>query len=70
MNTITQVLETRYGVGAVCASPTTIQWAIDHALVEQRVPAERVRRDLCRLNALRVRRGQIPAYVSYGHPIF
>jgi len=61
MATIRKILEDKYGVGILAASPVTVLWA-----AESIADATQAKRELRAANRLRERYGVIPAFPEYG----
>ena len=65
---LARIIENRYGVGPLAASPTTVIWAAQH--LAQDAGVTRARAELSALNRRREKAGVSPAYPQYGSPLF
>ena len=63
--TLSAILESRYGVGAIAACPTTILWA--WAVLAKEKGEAVADKELSALNRKRNKVGKIPAYKPYGY---
>ena len=74
---IASILETKYGVGALAADPTTVIWAATQRRVDIvsegwafEFAVKQVKNELKKLNRAREKFGKMPVYVPFGHGLF